>query len=312
MNQALGDRIPRAKFLLGLLVAATLAGCSGADGSQEAVRPDVPSGTQPFDTFLGDELSVVDYAIGKEVARCMAQRGYSQLLDNESPQRTRALDHLRITLNSFGPTTEEAARRLGYGDPPVPQVPSILSHDASFDLAREGCERQAWTALGNGSRETFLAYLDLGNQVYGRFTARLSLAPRMRELLGKRVDCLAREGFPVDDREAFLNNPDPARFGVTFGSVEAEVPGESPRNVPGTVEVLAPPQGERYVPTPREIDLALADVGCRRSSGFNSEIMDAVMELQASIVGEQETQLAELGSRIRELAKKASTLWGVV
>lgn len=293
-----------------IVTALIAAGCAQeptvphADGSVVGAR-------NSFDIFLGEELGLIDYAIRRVRNECLADAGYPQNLNDMEQGPTRAFPNLVVTERSFGPTSEDEARRVGFGRDSAAQPARIVSFDANYDINLERCERQAHTVLGPRSEEVIASYYELGNLLSSEFTrAMVDLIDRdLPGIAQELLVCLRSFGYEPLDRERFLNEPDPAEFGIAFGDLEADPSGAStwqPDRVEGTVQFGPPIPALRYIPTPEESELAVAWFQCRHETGLTETLISSLERAQAEIIMEYEEALTELNPQIQDLARKAA------
>ncbi|HEV2784582.1 MAG TPA: hypothetical protein VGX25_34805 [Actinophytocola sp.] len=292
------------------LVSILTAGCGGepAVRDQGHSAPDeVAEPKQPFDVILGQQVGLIGYAQLKIRDRCLADAGYRQNLDARVARPEDPYDFLTVSARDFGPTSEDEARRLGFGNHTGGEPARVVSTDANFDKAAERCAERAWTELGPEARRTLMSYTDLVN----------TLAPYRHDvdaelpddLPARMLECMAGRGYHVPDRAAFLKTPNHRLFGVTYGRADSG-PEESwqPVRKPGTVEVGPAIPPRRYTPTPEESALAVAWFHCGRSTGKIEAQLAAVQRVQARYVEKYGTWIDELNPRIEELARRAAPI----
>lgn len=294
-----------------LLAIGTLSSCDAgpdpASPSPASQATDAVAG-MPFDAFPGQELAVINQAISATLAGCMEDAGFPQLAQADAGrvgQDEVIGDAERLTQASFGPVDEAAARRDGLRSQPEPEPPAVISHDPSFDAEAARCSAQAQRQLGTDVQATEDVFYELFNEAQGRMFASFG-APEFREIRSKLLDCLVSRGFVPSDREAFLVDGNQEIFGFEFGVKIAGTPGDEPAGIPGTVEVLQPPRDVRYVPTPGEVEFALADLACRRSTGFDEAFLAEAARVQAEIMADLEPQLIELNEAVDRLVRAAA------
>jgi hypothetical protein len=294
--------------LVALTVMALLGGCSREqpkDGGNVSIDKD-----HPLALFLDDDLSLIDYAQLKLQNQCLAKAGYTQNLNNMPSRPYAIFDGLIITPRTFGPTSEQEARRIGFGRDQPPEPPSIVSYDANYDQALDECARQAWQRLGNTAQKVHQAYFDLGNKLLEPLmkTIESRLSPQMP---AKMLACIRGKGYRVDDEQAFLKTPDPRLLGVPFGDPD---PGAGaswkPNKMPGTVQVGPGSPAREYHASPEEGALAVAWFQCRQETKLAEQQMAVAVEVQNELVTRYETSFDELNPQIKRIAKQAAALIG--
>ncbi|MEU7904933.1 hypothetical protein [Actinoplanes sp. NPDC049118] len=297
--------VAAAALTLGPLAACSDqgVGATPADAAGQQVE-------QPFAIFRGASLGAVDYAQLKVLNQCLADKGYPQNLQVMLAAPRNPFPQLIVTEKTFGPASEEEARRDGFGqdEPAIP--PSVVSFDPNYDRASEQCSEDAWKKLSANAKKVYYSYFDLGNSLSMPF--HLTVNERMgRARWTKLLSCLADKGYRTNDEDAFYRFPDPGLFGVPIGA-GAEDPAASwtPKGVPGTVEVGPATPARKYRPSAQESDLAVAWFRCRRDTGIAKDQMDLVMQVQRGLVAKNESELTELNPQIEQIAKQAATLIG--
>ncbi|WP_059005659.1 hypothetical protein [Streptomyces specialis] len=294
--------------LLAVALTAGLTGCmaddSGGGDGADTTGLDLPEGaTMPFDLYLGQDVTYILYAQRQVRARCMADAGFTQLLDTGD----------RLGENMFGdmseprypPRTEEEARANGFHGP-VPGAPaSVLSFDAGFDQAYDACFAEAEEAVG-ASPGLIAGYVEqLGNTINRELWNELEAVEA--EYADEVLDCLAGHGFEPDSREAYREDPDPhERFGIPLGDYHPTAPEWEPDRTPGTVAVGPPDPDRTYQPTEEESRLAVAMVQCRTETGFFAEIDEVNLTAQQDIVEDHAVEFAELNPQIEQAAMRAA------
>ncbi len=299
----------RVPFGGSLLAAALfLAACVGG-----VVEPDVPEevpnpggdleASQPFRSLPTAQVVAIRRAVAEVRDRCMADRGFPQFLEVEVPDEAiTALDDIGLGTYTFGPVTEEEARRFGYspllGFPPP--FPGVVADDEAFELAVDECREEAWSRIGPAAEDTVRSLERLGSALHNAFVDALRASDAFQELHRRRLSCLAAAGFPARDGAGVWLRPEPGMFPVEFGDVVEVGGAETPPLEPGQVLVVDPPE-VRYVPTQDEIELALEDVRCRAESDFAVEAAALAAVIQRDLLAEFEANLTELQIALDEL-----------
>lgn len=288
-----------------LVLVLSIGGISGCgNGGPEKKLPH--DAKRSLDLYLGDKLGLIKFAMLKVRNRCLADAGYPQNLNGMADRPSNPFLSLVIRPGSFGPSTEEEARRRGFGSDRPSQPARIVSFDLNYDKSLERCETRAWEKVGEEAQATYHGYFQFGNDLLGptsdvhrKFDA---------ELVPKLLDCMEAKGYRVADRQAYLKAPDLAHWGVKLGTLEGGQDDWKPERTPGTVQVGPPIPAKRYVPTPEESEMAVAMFHCNRQVGRFDRQMAEAERVQAELVTKHESTFAELNPKIEALARTAATL----
>ncbi|GIE95611.1 hypothetical protein [Paractinoplanes rishiriensis] len=292
--------------LTALLATASISACSGGTPA----RPEVVDERNPLALFLGESLGLIDYAQLKLRNECLAEAGYRQNLETMMDRPIPAFATFAITARTFGPTTEQEARRVGFGrDQPAEPSP-VVSFDPNYDRTMDECGEKAWDRLGDDVRDIYHSYFDLGNKIAG------SLMKTVHDRLDKGIPakmlaCVRESGYRTTDEEEFLRTPRPQLLGVAFGAVDQTSATEwQPAKKPGTVEVGPAVPALRYHPTAEESELAVVWLRCRQRTTLAEQQLAVAVAVQKEMVTRYETSFTELNPRIRDIAKQATALIG--
>lgn len=301
-------RIIGAARLCVLSLVLLTAGCGAEAAGSTTARPAAAS----FDLFRGDDLGLIDHAIQIVRNKCLADAGYPQNLDVMASAPTSSFPYMKITPRTFGPTTDEEARRSGFGMDEPAQPGRVVSFDPNYDKNLERCQEKANGEFGAETRKVVNSYKDLGNLLYNEFTGALGrfVDEELDDVPRKLLDCLDRAGYRPADEAAFLAEPDHRVFGIDFGTVEGGEDTWSPTRRTGAVEVGPPVPAKRYVPTEAESKFAVAWFGCRREIGLTDQLVERSSTIQAELVDKHESEFAELNSQIEEIARAAAAVAG--
>jgi hypothetical protein len=290
--------------LVVLLMGASAAACSDSGDRHEKLAID---GDMPFAAFLGDDLGIIDYAQLKMRNQCLAEAGYPQDLNIMLPEARNPFPSLVITARTFGPTSEEEARRIGFGRDSRPAPPSIASFDSAYDKTSEECDQKAWRKLPASTKEAYQQYYDLGNQLGLPFFK--TIDERMRGGWQKLLTCLGKKGYHASREEEFLKSPEPGLFGVQAGGEPTDPADDwNPKGTPGTVEVGPARPARQYHAAPAEGALAVAWFHCRQETGIDKEEMNTALQVQRELVVKYEVSFTELNPRIEAATREAVRL----
>ena len=185
---------------------------------------------------------------------------------------------------SFPPESHESAERLGLGTEPD-QLPFLISDDPQFDQAQDKCREEASQLVDpEGSSSLLSSFVqDFASDYDDAFWAD---AARAETLIDIWFDCLAANGWSVDDREAFADDEDFGRFGVTVGRVTGEE--DVARPAAGEVLIVHPPPDLAYQPTEEEKQLAHDIVDCQEGefgqlvAAIHAEALSAAIALHGA------------------------------
>jgi hypothetical protein len=300
-----------------MMFAVAVAGCTATEPEGSSPEPtELHAGgatealpTQPYDTLRGEELGLIDFAQRRLRDQCLADAGYPQNLEaSADSQPGDAFEGLRFTVRDFGPTSEDEARRLGFGADFPGEPARIAGYDPSYGVNLERCDDQAWERFGDDAEEVYAAYLDLFNLLA---PYRAELEHEVPEDLPSRMyDCLVDHDYRTD-RESFLAEPSYTQFDVPLGTVE-HGPEEAWEPDPNSATVQVGPAipARRYIPTPEESALAVAWYQCLEETGRVAAFFDAAVRVQQRYVDRYETQITELNDRLEPIVRAAAELVG--
>lgn len=294
-------------FIVGLVGVGLLSGCGG--GPREDARLTVDP-KNPLALFRGEDLGLIEYVQQKLRNRCLAEAGYPQNAETMLDRPRPAFTGLVITARSFGPTSEQEARRIGFGRDNPAEPPVVVSTDPNYNRQLDACTGRAWRRLDDEARRVIDAYNDLGNKL---------LAPLMRTidarmdpgLPAKLLSCLREQGYRVPNDRAFLAHPDPRLTGVRLAPPpSAPELSWKPKRIPGTVEVGPAVPARQYRATTQEGALAVAWLRCKQRIGLAGQQLSIAVQVQNELVTKHETTFAELNPEIQRIAKRAAALLG--
>ncbi|MGI5245268.1 hypothetical protein [Dactylosporangium sp. CA-139066] len=292
------------------LTGWALVACTGDAGGGKTADTIKVDAEHPFSIFLGEDISLVDYAQQKIRNQCLKQAGYPQDLQAMLPKPPNEFAHLVITPATFGPTTDEEARRIGFGTDQPPQPPAVVSNDPNYDKAMDTCSKEAWDKLGKASEKLYFAYFDLGNKLSEPLMTTIQ-ARSDPQTGSKLLGCLEPKGYHPADEQAFRKHPDPRTFGIKFGAVvQGSEQQWQPQNRPGTVEVGPPVPERRYQASAEEGALAVAWRHCRQDTGLAAETLRVARDVQADLVQRNEDAFIELNPQVEAMAKRSAELVG--
>lgn len=270
------------------------------------------AGSQPMDLFRAQDIARLRIARTLYVHRCMAENGFPQLVEGTFVPLTSGLfAGLRVRPGMFGPESEEEARTWGYllprDRPGEAEPPVVISFDAAYDSRWDACFAEAIEALDT-PLVAWERYWAIGSELEYRFHNSFENS-EPREVFSAWLECMAGAGYVAGDVDAYMAQMyPPTFFGVVTGTWIGVTPPETPKAIPGTVEVLAVGDPGTYIPDEDEVQLALADVACKESTGFWQALVPPLLEAQADIMEDFEAELIELNEQLDEAFRRASEM----
>jgi hypothetical protein len=293
--------------LLLALCGLVVVGC-GADPVPSAPPgSEAPEAKQPFDIVRSEQVGLIGHAQQRIRNKCLADAGYPYDRDNLPVRPQHPFAFLTVSARDFGPTSEDEARRSGFGRDSVGEPARVVSTDPNYNAASERCAQLAWSRFGADALDVLTSYGDLVN----------ALAPYRRDvdaelpadLPARLTDCMTARGYTAPDRAAFLKTPSHRLFGIPYGHSETgPEEGWEPVRRPGTVEVGPAIPPRQYTPTPEESKLAVAWFHCGRDTGRVDAQLAAVQQVQARYVEKYRTWIDELNPKVEELAHRAAAI----
>ncbi|NUR61107.1 MAG: hypothetical protein HOV87_20965 [Catenulispora sp.] len=289
--------------------ALTAASCSGhpassaaaGDGDMNAGQPalgtipvlDSPRGlTLPIEAYLltKNDVDQITHAQYLVVHRCMAEYGFDFKESlTTTPAADRDVDAANV-LQRYGVWDPQIAAAYGYHDPaqfaPHPVDPEVPPTDAERlvlfgNTPGEGFEHAAQVyggrpvpdhgCVGQGQRE-------IGTGIDERLAESINKAAFHQSMLDPRVQaagstwskCMAAEGYQIAE----------------------------PKDAPGF------PVAQN--PTSREIEVAKADIGCKRQSNYIGTWYAVDAAMQTSLIGSHEEALAAMKQEARRTLRNAA------
>lgn len=287
---------------------AVAVGMSGCDDGGASSADRAGEGGVGFELYKADHVDLIDYAVNKLKADCMADAGFPQLAAAGVTKHDGMVRMFAITPARFrGFESEDQARELGFGAGQPAEPGRVVSYDANFDRQLQECSVQAVSQVDEQAGPLVESYIDIGNQMSSEFAQ--FLRQRIVEDLPALADCLEGEGYPLVDRNAFLENWDVRHFGLETGSL-ADVDDWSPDPGKGGVQVGPPVQPQRYVPSQQESELAAAWHRCDERSGRVDRLVESANAKAGEIVSRYEDELVEMNEDINEFARVAAGIVG--
>ncbi len=299
-----------AGWLVALITISSFATACSSSADDPPADMSAASSDHPFSLFLGEEIGQIDYAQLKVRNKCLAKAGYPQNLNVMLGQPRNPFRHLIITARTFGPTSVEEAKRVGFGRDSLSAPPSVVSFDPNYDRAYDSCTDDAWKALSDDAKNVYYGYFDLGNKLSQ------PLSRTINERMGvsawqKLLSCLDDKGHRPRSEQEFLQTPNPGLFGVPVGVDAAEgLDRWQPKQVPGTVEVGPAVPATQYQAGPVESALAVAWFECRQQTGIDKLQLQTAVEVQRELVDKYESSFLELNPQVTRIAKQAAELIG--
>jgi hypothetical protein len=301
MQRGIADRSAR----VGLVAVALLmlvGACSPIASSGPEARNQLPTAAKrSFDLYLSDKAALLGRSVQSMRNKCLAAAGYPQnlqIFSNRPGDGDDVVELPTVSPKMFGPTSEEEARRKGFGRDAPPEPGQVVSFDPNYDRSLDTCQKKAWAAVGAEVRGVSNSYLDLRNKLSSEFTNDYGEAVRQRMggLLRNQLDCIEKAGKRPVSREEFLKGVELKQvgrvFGVPLGSLEGSEPTWAPNRIRGTVQVGPPTPARRYVPTSQEADLAVVWYRCTRQ--VVKVLLPIAEQVERQVVDLHEAEFAEL------------------
>lgn len=279
---------------MGLLPAIMLIAACGrgstrhVDTTAPAPVPTLPPGlSQPFALLHLQQFDGVTNALNAYAARCASRDGFTV-----PAEQTDSTAGFIVTLPDFGAMTDDDARRRGlHPGPPTTHVESSKPAAAAL-VAVGNCEEAGRQRLGASFDQLERRVIELRNEMSDAYHAVMS--PKIKEADAAEGRCVIQHGWSAP-RPGDVGNEDVSAYEV-FG-----VP-------PGQTVTDSADGMQTYLPSPREIDLALALLHCRRDLGLPQQLLAAAKATQLPIVGRYEQQILQLNADIDAMARKAATV----
>lgn len=323
------SRAKYARLSLAVVVVSLASGCSGAEQSAEpdsrrVIGSDATddAGVQatgvfsipaklrpkptPIEAYLGTarQLATLDYAQQILAATCMQEHGYKiQVVkfDDLVAWRTEDVEYTRSRW--FGLTDLGAAKKFGYGEPPLTPEPTVdnskvLSDplaaeawDGSADLTVQLSADDEANGCNRGSQMKLLGVsgLDLtqpllAEQLRNDATARAQATPEYAAVYEDFGQCLRDAGYDV---------PDPQR---PFASKQLRQINNGRDRAPGERAPSA------------EIKLAAADIDCKVKTNFVRRLEAVLTDEQRSLIEQNALALDEEQERTESALRRAASV----
>jgi hypothetical protein len=247
-----------------------------------------PGLSQPFALLHVAQFDGLFDAVNRYAERCAREAGFTVPAAPASSLAT----GLIVTLADFGYLSEAEARQRGVHPGPA------VSHDAqsrpseAANDAVTACVGQAEHKLGSTYARVRDQFLSVENQLSEAFHA--AMEPKIVAADAAEARCVVNGGW-----QPAL----PDEVGSEDVSI-AEVFGVPP----GRTVDDASTGTQTYLPSPREVDLALALLHCRRTLDSPAQLLAAAKAAQLPIVGRYEQQILQLDGDIDGLARKAASV----
>ncbi len=304
-----------------------------ADQESEVSNEDDPSADSAVDRISAGFVEV-ESLVGRltkadpgEVAQCMSDAGFPQLLELDADSRSAAglssANTNRLTSiqpHEMGPYTESQAREFGLlGSVHIGRTPDsiVRSNDPAYHRQYALCDEASLGDRGQFAdaevESLALAASDLRYAISSQFRTRT--IPGQGELLRERLTCLTESGYGSVDPEALLSDQSWTdslrRFGIQPG--ETRIISEAGEEFdPLDVDAPLPPgetrlirsadmPTETYYPSAEEVELALVYVRCGEEIDFVERLEELQIPIRAEILAEFETEILGLRERVLEL-----------
>lgn len=274
-------------------VAVTLGACSqdGQERSQPSgtgTQPHLPpSLSQPFALLHVQQYDSISNALMTHAEQCAARKGFEVPHDWVD-----SANGFIVSLRDFGDLTEAELRAKGlHPGPPTTRSDAVRSSKAAEDVLAK-CREDADRRLGPSYPETDARVTALMNEMTEPYFA--AMASMLRESDRAEAECAVRHGWhPARPKD--VGSEEVSIFEV-FG-IE-----------PGRTVTSATHETQTYLPSPREVDLALELLRCSRTLGTPAKLLAAAKAAQLPIVARHEQQILQLNDDIDALARKAAAV----
>jgi hypothetical protein len=274
-------------------VALALSGCAETTDAARARTPRgkvvLPAGsTEPFDAIRGDLLKQFDDTLRAWDYRCAAAAGFTPLPISNVRE---PFHELKFTESDFGTVDVDVARRDG-----------LLAGGALIDPGKEAprqteataaaigkCDVQARKQLGSELIAAYDDYVTLANDMASQYFAKMSSQYQPYRL--RLYSCVETKGWHADDVQALSRDADIRKH---YDVVTAQ---------PSVNEATGK---ESYLPTPKEVSLAVALAECRKTTGYSRDVFQRSRQVQDVIVGNNEAKLAEANTVLERAVAAAA------
>jgi hypothetical protein len=270
------------RFLGSLVLLLSAAACV----SSAKPTVDLPAGlSQPFALLKTTDFDSLRNAVIRYQRTCAKQQGFAL---GPGPIEDTTAGFI-LSPADFGYMSDDDARARGLhiGPLPITTAQPRLPEGANDALAN--CLQQANNLLGPAYQTLVDEYLDLHNQMTNDLSAKMESQITTADERVRR--CVVSAGWhPLyPDKLGSESVSSAEMFGVALGSSEAD----------------ARTGNLTYVPTPREIDLAMALQRCRSQLGTPQSLFAAAKQDQMPIVAKFEQQIMQINSDIVSVDRKA-------
>ena len=263
-----------------------LAACTHAERRSAAAAEPLPSGlSQPFALLHLEQVDSIDNALIAAANRCMTQHGYPPRNDHAD-----STVGFIVTPADFGAMSDAQARRKGLRPGPVV---SHLENDRPSQASSDAfgaCVKAAEKRLPDSWQRLRERVADISNQMIDAFHAGFN--PSLFAADKAEARCVVERGW-TPARPNDVGSEQVSAYEV-FG-----VP-------PGRTVVDRRAGTQTYIPSPREVDLALAMLHCRRDLGLPQKLLATAKRVQRPIAQKYEQQIAELNADIDAMARRAA------
>lgn len=306
---------PRVFIAVALVAAGGLVACS-APAQTPAQRPASPStesrlarlaptppttAPRPGETDptrVDAQADALDLLLDSAIARCMTDRGFTQLATAYSsrraapaPEAARAIDQVHPL--EMGPLTAKDAERFGMLGTDMAfraaPRPFVESTDPGYEKALTACT----AALPGGNLQQRLAdWREYASLARDEILAASDDA--VRRLALARLECVRNSTYPAVRPADFLEGDMSTaleRINVRVGSWD-EAPADPPPLAPHRTRVVPAAPRLAYHPTAGEVAFAKAYAACGTEQGFAARLHESVAPAASSFRTAHAAELA--------------------
>lgn len=289
LSRVVGRRVRRRTWVATfVLTTACSASRPGIEPTPPDRTPSLPPGlSQPFALLHVKEAEALLDAVLAYGHRCAERRGFTL-----PPADTNDLTFgFILGPADLGERSEQEARERGLH--PGPATIRSYPRPGRAALDAEGaCVVEAQKRLGRGYESFDERFTNLTNEMGEAFHAAFN--PQLYAADAAEARCVVKRGWkPVRPND--VGSEDVSAYEV-FG-----VP-------PGHTITDRATETETYIPSPREADLALAMLRCRRDLRIPQRLLAAAKAAQLPVVGRFEQQILEINREIDAYSRRAAAV----
>jgi hypothetical protein len=285
-----------------VLIALALTGCRSGAGHLPGARPtsssarapagpppSLPPGlSQPFALLHVQQIDALTDLVNHYQDRCQAQHGHPA---DPAPYSDSTFGFI-FTLADYGQLPEEVIRQRGFHPGPATTESDSRPVNRGDEQTQTACTKETDRRLGGSFAQFMESIIDLRNRLMDPFFA--GMHTRLLESDAAEHRCAVKRGWtPV--RPDDVDDPDASLF-KTFGIPSGRM---IENKAAGT---------QTYIPSPREVDLAVTLLHCREDLQIPQKLLAAAKQVQLSVIGPFELEILEINGQIDALLRKAGSV----